>query len=121
MHHCLMRSSSVVLQDVEGSSTSCSQDCTTEAWEHSANRCRRLLRELIDSNCRLLRNDKRVSLTQRTNVKESQHLVVLIHSMARNLASDNFSENRVCHVARLAQFSFSFHSLSPSLRPAAAV
>jgi hypothetical protein len=40
-----------------------------------------------------------VSLRQRTNVEESEHVLILIHLVARDFAADDAGEDGVAHAA----------------------
>ena len=63
-------------------------------WQHPAQRRGRVVAELVELGDALSWNDQRVSRAQRTDVEKRQHVVVLVHAMAWNLAVENPIEDR---------------------------
>ncbi len=102
VHHGLMRAGTVILQDVERRSPGGFEDGPAQAGEHSAEGRRGFVRKLVYCFCRLFWDEQGMAAAQRTNIKKCEDLVVFIDFVTRDLTSNDFQKDCLCHTPRVA-------------------
>src|SRR6188768_3109569 len=95
--HGLVRQRPVVLQDVVVLYAAHLHDRSAQPRQHATERRGALVAQLVHAGHRLLGDHERVTTRERTNIQERQHPIVLVHSMTRNFAAQDFRENAFSH------------------------
>jgi len=91
----------VVLQHVELLYPCDGSDRAAKAGEHAPDRGGGVIRKLVESGGFFLWNDEGMAVAQGPNIEESQHMLVLVDLVARDVPPENLGENRVRHGAEL--------------------
>jgi hypothetical protein len=68
-----------------------------EPRQHPADRRGRLVRQLVELGLGLLRDHQRMPQGQRVDVQERQHVLVLVHLVAGDLAAQDLAEDGLAH------------------------
>jgi hypothetical protein len=95
--HRLMRSRSVVLQDVVGVRTAGRHHGPSDAREHPTDRRRGVVVQLVQMGDALLGDHQRVARRERSDVEERERVLVLVDTMARDPTVENLVEDRLAH------------------------
>ena len=89
VHHLLMRFSAVVLQDVVRGRSGRLHECTSDSGKSSSDGGGRVITQFMQKGSGFLGYDEKVSLAQGPHIEKCQDMVVLVESVAGNLASEN--------------------------------
>lgn len=95
----LVRSRSIVLQDIVLDGPSRLHHGATDAGQYPSDCSSAFLAELIQGDRRLFGDHQGVPAAERANVEEGQNALVFIDAMTRDLATKDLGEDRFCHDA----------------------
>ncbi len=103
MGHTLHRGLAIVLQNVVIRRPGGLHHRPADAREHLADRRCCTIRKPIKRLRRLLRDHQRVSLAQRPDIEDRNAMLVLIHPVGRNLATNNLAEYGIAHARMICK------------------
>jgi hypothetical protein len=94
VHHDLMGRRAIVLENVVVGGSSCGHDGPRQSREHAANSGRRFVGELVEEGLSFLWNDQGMAQGKGTDVEKCQDVLILVDSVAGNLAIEDLAEDR---------------------------